>query len=193
MQVGGQDATVDEEGVRFTDPVVEPVGEQVLANLGMDMFVASPRTTQEPSSASHRAGSLVVVWEPPESGQRFVYSICGSDAAVDLRSGLAFAPQDLPLGPGVGPPVVSGGFEPLTPSPEVIPSPAAPGEAAGDRSPPDAFRSAPIGFARELSIWPYVAGVLAVLAAGIGLGRAREAALAPRAAAVACPLEGAHP
>jgi hypothetical protein len=191
MQVGGQDATVDEDGVRFTDPVVEPVGEQVLANLGMDMFVASPRTTQEGSSASHRAGSLVVVWEPPESGQLFIYSICGSDAAVGLRSGMAYVPQGVPAGPGVAPPAVPGSTEPFVRSPEVASPPASDAPAADRTSP--GLRAAPIGFARELSIWPYVAGVIAVLAAGIGLGKAREAALVPRAAAVACPLEGARP
>lgn len=191
VKVAGQDAEVDEDGVRFTDPVVAPVGEQVLANFGMDMFVASPRTSEEPTRASHRAGSLVVVWEPPGSGYVFIYNICGSDAAVDLRSGLAFTV--LPVAPPVAPPLVSGGAV-FSPSP--APLPVAPPVAAPAATPqpkaPEAIGPVPIGFVRNLSLWPYTIGLISVLAAGSGLGRAREAALVPRAAAVTCPLEGAR-
>ena len=194
MKVGGQDAEVDEDGVRFSDPVTAPIGEQVLANFGMEMFVAAPRTTQGTSSASHRAGSLVVVWEPPDSGQRFVYAICGSEAAVELRAGTPFV--TLPsLPPPDAPPTVSDagiGFSPLpAPRPPAVAgaAPAVPAEqpAAEELGP------LPIGFIRDLSLWPYLVGVLSIVAAGFGLGRAREAALAPRAGAVACPLEGARP
>jgi hypothetical protein len=170
--------------------VVAPVGEQVLANFGIDMFVASPRTEQGTSSASHRAGSLVVLWEPPESGQLFVYSICGSDAAVALRRGLGFVPSLPPTTPGAAPaPPGDVGFSgsPLPP----IASPAAPAPAERVEA-PAAIGPVPIGFVRDLSVWPYVVGALSVLAAGIGLGRAREIALMPRTAAIACPLEGAR-
>jgi hypothetical protein len=190
VTVAGQDAVVDEEGVRFTDPVVAPVGEEVLANFGIDMFVASPRTAQEPSSASHRAGSLVVLWEPPESGQLFVYSICGSEAAVALRHGLGFVPPLPPTTPGAVPaPLGDPGFigSPLPP----IASPTARAPAERVEAPAE-IRPVPIGFVRDLSVWPYIVGVFSVLAAGIGLSRARELALMPRTAAIACPLEGAR-
>lgn len=190
VTVGGQDAEVDEEGVRFTDPVFAPVGEQVLANFGMDMFVASPRTEEEPSRASHRAGSLVVVWEPPDSGQRFVYNVCGSDAAVDLRIGLAFVPalpQPVPSAPSA--PRFEGTPSPSSPGP--VPS-AQPPAATSPAVAPESMELDPVDFVRNLALWPYIVGALAVVVAGMGLARGREVVLAPRAGAVNCPLEGAR-
>lgn len=194
MKVGGQDAEVDEDGVRFTDPVTAPIGEQVLANFGIEMFVAAPRTSQAPSAASYRAGPLVVIWEPPESGQRFVYSICGSEAAVELRAGTPFVTLP-PLSSPAPPPGVSdvgGAFAPMPVprppvGPSVTPAPIAESPITEELGP------LPIGFVRDLSLWPYLVGALSVVAAAVGLARARDAALAPRAGAVACPLEGARP
>jgi hypothetical protein len=194
LTVGGQPAEVDEEGVRFTDPVTAPVGEQILSQLGMELFVAAPRAEQEASSASYRAGPLVLVWEPPDSGQRFVYSICGSDSAVSLRTGEAFSPPDastpasLPTAgpaPGRGP----------SAAPAVARAPGAPGPTAAPPAgapAPVALDEVPAAFVRDLAWWPYLLGAACIVAAAAGLRRAHDLSLAPRAV-VACPLEGGRP
>ncbi len=188
MQVGGQDATVDGDGVRFTDPATAPIGEQILSNFGISMFVAAPRTTEGPSSASHRAGSLVVIWDPPGTDYGYTYSICGSDAAVELRLGQGFSPVVDPVVPVEVPPVV---FDDVVfPSaPEIAPTPALAPSVRPAPSVP--ITPQPISFVRDLSIWPYIIGALSVIAAGIGLRRARDTALLARTEAVVCSLEGA--
>ena len=194
MTVGGQPAEVDENGVRFVDPVVAPVGEQILANMGMSMFVASPRTAQDEGRASYRAGPLVVLWEPPESGQLFVYSFCGSEASVSMRTGTAFtSPVTTPTTP-VTPAGSSGGSTSgSTSGGSTTPAPSAPPATTVPPSPPPpSVEAEPIGFVRDLSIWPYIVGAVCTVAAGFGLRRARDGALAARAMTV-CPLEGAHP
>ncbi|MGQ0432173.1 MAG: hypothetical protein ACT452_07180 [Microthrixaceae bacterium] len=196
-KIGGQDAEVDENGVRFTDPATAPIGEQILANFGITMFVAAPRHEVGTSSASHRSGSLVVIWNPPgqtDTNYGYIYEICGSDAAVEVRTGLAYvAPPEIELPPSISEPIsefttVDPVFEP-TIEPTYTPgSPTTPTTPAVRPT----LTTDPIAFVRTLSIWPYILGALCVLASGFGLGRAREAALVPRSAGVACPLEGAR-
>lgn len=193
-KIGGQDAEVDENGVRFTDPATAPIGEQILSNFGITMFVAQPRHEVGASSASHRSGSLVVIWDPPGTDYGYIYEICGSDAAVEVRTGLAFVPSpEIELPPAIDVPLSEGttfepSFEP-TIEPTFTPgSPTTPTTAAVRPT----LTTDPIAFVRTLSIWPYILGALCVLASGFGLGRAREAALMPRSAGVACPLEGAR-
>lgn len=189
VQVGGQDATIDEEGVRFTDPATAPIGDQILSNAGLSMFVAAPRTTQGPASASHRAGSLVVIWDPPGTDYGYTYDICGSDAAVALRLGESFVAGPDPVGP-IDPPLVLNdvAFPTLPGVPTVGPT-ATP---AARPSTPEVITTRPIGFVRDLALWPYVVGALSVVVAGIGLRRAHDVALSSRSAAVVCPLEGAR-
>ena len=192
VTVGGQPAEVDENGVRFVDPVVAPVGEQILANMGMQMFVASPRTTQEEGAASYRAGPLVVLWEPPESGQLFVYSFCGSDASVSMRTGAAFTSPVPTTTPLPRPPAPSGSTTAAPTGGGTTAVTAAPPATTAPPAPPPTIDSEPVGFIRDLAIWPYILGAACTVAAGLGLRRAREGALAPRAMTV-CPLEGAQP
>ncbi|MGQ0830484.1 MAG: hypothetical protein ACT4OV_02290 [Microthrixaceae bacterium] len=190
-KIGGQDAEVDENGVRFTDPATAPIGEQILSNFGISMFVAAPRQEESASSASHRAGSLVVIWDPPGTDYGYIYEICGSDAAVALRTGLGFVPPVLPPGPTT-PPVDGGGvpvYVPPSSGPSFEPPAAAPPATTASTVP--SIEPAPIAFVRDLSLWPYVLGIAFVVAAGLGLASARERALQPRAALVTCPLEGA--
>lgn len=191
-KIGGQDATVDENGVRFTDPATAPIGEQVLSNFGISMFVTAPRQDpKSPSSSSYKSGSLVVIWDPPGTDYGYIYEICGSDASVAVRLGTGFVPPvevTEPIDPElpVGSPVVEPGFVPAPVSGSVAPRTTIPSVGG------DSFVAAPIAFARDLSNLPYVVGALCIVAAGIGLMRAREAALLTRPNAVVCPLEGAH-
>ena len=194
VTIAGQPAEVDEEGVRFIDPIAAPVGEQVLSNFGMEMFVAQPRTTQEEGRASYSAGPLVVLWEPPESGQLFVYSFCGSDASVSIRSGTAFS-QSLPATttPASTPTSAAPSSSGSSPAPVTPPAATTPPATSAPVDDAVALDAEPAGFVRNLSIWPYIVGALCSIAAGYGLRRGRDAALAPRDAALTCPLEGARP
>jgi len=196
-KIGGQDATVDENGVRFTDPATAPIGEQVLSNVGISMYVTAPRQDPKTStSSSYKSGSLVVIWDPPGTDYGYIYEVCGSDASVELRTGLAFVPVPVPdFSPDL-PPVDTpselgdAGFaDSSLVGPVPTPTASSPARKA---APPASIGPVPVGFVRDLSIVPYLIGLLSVVVAGLGLGRAREAALAPRAAAVACPLEGAR-
>ena len=196
LTVGGQPAEVDENGVRFVDPIVAPVGEQILVNFGIEMFVAEPRTEQDGADASYQASPLVVLWEPPESGQLFVYSICGSEASVSIRSGAAFTAPTLPPASPPTPVLPSDpapASRPASTSTPTSAAAAAPPATAPAAEPPPAVESTPAGFVRHLSIWPYIVGALCSVAAGIGLRRGREGLLAPRPVGAACPLEGARP
>lgn len=191
-KIGGQDATVDENGVRFTDPATAPIGEQVLSNFGISMFVTAPRQEPKtPSSSSYKSGSLVVIWDPPGTNYGYIYEICGSDASVAVRLGTGFVPPvdiaepavpDLPIDA----PAVEGVDIAAPVGGSATPRPSTPSETD------DTFVVAPITFARDLSNLPYLFGALCIVAAGIGLMRAREAALLVHPNAVVCPLEGAN-
>ncbi len=192
-KVAGQDAEVDENGVRFTDPATAPIGEQVLSNFGISMFVAAPRQEESPSAANHRSGSLVVIWDPPGTDYGYVYEICGSEASVALRTGSAYVPPVVPPGPSAPPVDVAGGASYVPPSggPSFAPPVFSP--PATTPPPVPSVDAAPIAFVRDLSWWPYLVGAAFVVVAGFGLVGAREQALASRAALVTCPLEGAGP
>lgn len=189
MFIAGQAAEVDEDGVRFVDPVTAPVGEQVLSQMGMEMFVAAPRSEQGAGRAAYHAGPLVVIWEPPESGQLFTYAICGSDAATSLRLGEGFVPGEpgpspVPTAPTLG--VVgdlgAGDLPDATADPPAVSVPPAPPG-------PAAIAVTPAAFVRNLSILPYVLGAVCCALAAWGLARGRERVLAPRLIE-SCSLEG---
>lgn len=194
LTIAGQAAEVDEEGVRFVDPITAPVGEQILAQMGMELFVSSPRTATDGASSSYRSGALVVVWEPPQSGQLAVYTICGSEAVAAVRLGsssVAPPPPAAPAAPAPATPTPRPVAAPVarpaaTPSPPASPAATVPPAAVELGAP------APASFVRELGWWPYLVGALAVVTGAFGLRRARDDVLAQRATAVACPLEGGH-
>lgn len=192
--VAGEEVVIDEEGVRFVDPIVAPVGEQLLSQMGIEMFVAAPRQTQAGERATYGAGPLVIVWELPESGgYRWVYSICGSDADAALRLGTPFQPPAPPAN------VLASGSSPVAPRPSPAPPvPRSPASVASVPAAPPAGTDvaldvAPASFARDLATWPYVLGALCCVAAAIGLVRGRDAAVAARSVAAACPLQGGAP
>lgn len=193
-KIGGQDAEVDENGVRFTDPATAPIGEQVLSNFGIDMYVAQPRHEVGPSSARHQAGSLVVIWDPPETDYGWIYEVCGSNAIVEIRLGEGFTSTTDALGGG---PATTLPFSEITlpVDPIIEGEPFSPGTSdppsAATSDPDPSFISDPISFVRDSTVLPYLFGIICIVVSTIGLGRAREAALVPRADPVACPLEGA--
>jgi hypothetical protein len=193
VTVAGQPAEVDENGVRFIDPVAAPVGEQILSQMGISMFVAQPQASDDPTRPSYRAGALVVVWDLGGSGYFYIYNICGSDTSASVRLGQAFSAPTAPTLPNrpATTPVAPSRSSTTPASPTVAaPTPTAPPAAVETPAAPDLE---PIGFVRNLSIWPYILGALCCVASGFGLRRARDGALAPRSGATVCPLEGARP
>jgi hypothetical protein len=185
LEINGQDATVDENGVRFTDPVVGPLNEQLLSNFGIEMFVSKPQVTDDGPAASYRSGSLIVVWTLGDSGYIAVYTIGGSEARARETLGSAYTPPSFTQ-PTVPPSV--GGFVPPIESTET--TTAAIDQPVATTTPPsDGVSSfAPISFVRELGLWPYVLGLLFTAVAAWGLRRVREDILTPTTD-VTCPLE----
>lgn len=204
LVIAGQEASVDEEGVRFSDPATQAVGDQILSNMGIEMWVAQPTTNVGTNAASYRSGSLVVVWEIPQSGgYTWVYTIGGSSATA--RGNRATAP---PGRPAITPPVSTFGAPALPPTTTIDraapASPIRPGTGVAATPPAatdpaltdapanpsgDLVAALPVGFHRQLSWWPYVLGFLASIAAAAGLRRARLLLLDAHPVPVtSCPL-----
>ena len=180
LEVNGNPATVDEEGVRFSDPAVQPVQENVLTNAGIEMFVTKPRSTNEGDAASYRSGSLVIVWTLGDSGYVVVYSIGGSEADARATRGSPFTP---PTSPGI---VASPSSSPPPDTSPTLGTEPVPTSTPPTAAPTTELAAAPISFTRELGIVPYVIGALFTAAAAWGLWRFREGVI-ERPAALACP------
>lgn len=192
-EAGGSPFVVDEEGVRFTDPLTGPVGEQVLSQMGMSMFVASPSSTNEGDSASYQAGALVVTWEPPESGQLIVYTFGGSTAEVSIRLGTARIPPSGPT-PTTAPATASRPASPpsagATPAaPAARPSTPTPTTETVTRPPEELPVEPAAAFDRNLSWWsPYLVGAGFVLVGSSRLRR-EQALLELPVVSSPCPLD----
>jgi hypothetical protein len=95
LKVGEQDATVDEHGVTFAgntspnpvDAVAQQINEQVLSHMGAELFVTRPvEPAPDGGAARSSSGSLVFVWEIPESGKYgLIVSLGGASVQVRAR------------------------------------------------------------------------------------------------------------
>lgn len=204
LEVGGQPARVDEDGVHFGDQsnpnpgdaVAQQVGEQVLSQLGMEMYVTEPVVEERGNTYSYRSGSLVVVWDVFNQGQGIgVFQVGGSSALV--RANPAAAPPQPPAPAPSLPaaiPTVSGsgstGFVPTPPlaftDPDTPPAPVLP--AAPDE-PIVALDPAPISADLFAGI-PFALVVAALVGSWLvarSLNRIHDELAA--ASAASCPLE----
>ncbi|MCU1374047.1 MAG: hypothetical protein JWO68_1333, partial [Actinomycetia bacterium] len=98
VTVQGQGATIDSTGIHLgpqaapspLDPVVSGAN-QALKAFGMEAFVTKPiEQTGAGGAGLVRSGSVVFVWEPPNSGQRFTVVLGGASAQVEATPGSAF-------------------------------------------------------------------------------------------------------
>ncbi|MCU1373065.1 MAG: hypothetical protein JWO68_351, partial [Actinomycetia bacterium] len=97
VTVQGQGATIDGTGIHLgpqaapspLDPVVSGAN-QALKAFGMEAFVTKPmEQTGAGGAGLVRSGSVVFVWEPPNSGQRFTVVLGGASAQVEATPGSA--------------------------------------------------------------------------------------------------------
>lgn len=201
LEVGGQAATIDEEGVHFGDQggenpaheVVDPTNEELLSHFGIEVFLTRPvEERSEGGVARAHTGSLVVVWKLGDSGQEIVVSLGGAAGRARGAGGLAsggapdvggfFNPPFVgnpAAGDGSGGVQVSGGTM-FPPSPRVGQAPA-PQAAPGSAPTPSVGLDAT--FAREFAKgvtpgWALV-WLLSAALVGMGLHRLRSGILDP--------------
>lgn len=112
LEVAGQPARVDENGVQAgdgttenpADAVAQTVIDDVLSNFAqafqVELYLSKPRSTDQGNIQEHRSGSLVMrlVAGDPEAGQGGdgVIAIGGSNAYAQATSGVPFTATPLP-------------------------------------------------------------------------------------------------
>jgi hypothetical protein len=150
LEVAGQPATVDENGVHFAgsqnpnpvDAVGQAVIDEALANFSdgftVDMYVSKPTTRDEGGVQEYRSGSLVILMtfgDPSGEGGDGAFIIGGSNAYAQATQGFPAPALPTPsIDPVTGPVDSGGGFTPVPTSP---PSPT-PGPVADETAAPEA-------------------------------------------------------
>lgn len=201
LEIAGQPATVDEDGVHFAgsqnpnpvDAVGQAVIDEALANFSdgftVDMYVSEPSTRDEGGVQEYRSGSLVILMtfgDPNGDGGDGAFIIGGSNAYAQASQG--FPAPALPT-PSVDPvvdPVSSGGE--FAPGDTTPPSPSA-GPVPEETAAPEALVPAvevPASPIARFSGVPFVMPFF-ILLASIFIGRGldllhRSIATAPTAA-----------
>lgn len=99
MTIGGQPATVDENGVRIgpasgpANDVVNQIAQQTIKNAGIEFVVSKPTVEVQGSSAKYTAGSLRITWSTPNGAMTVIFG--GATAAVDGSVGSNALLEDL--------------------------------------------------------------------------------------------------
>ena len=99
MTIGGQPATVDENGVRIgpasgpANDVVNQIAQQTIKNAGIEFVVSKPTVEVQGSSAKYTAGSLRITWTTPNGAMTVIFG--GATAAVDGSVGSNALLEDL--------------------------------------------------------------------------------------------------
>lgn len=195
LEIAGHAATVDEEGVRFTDGAVGPANEELLSNFGMEMFVTRPlEDTSKGGEARIHSGALAIRWKLGDSGNHVLVTIGGAGVHVQGAGSLGPPSVDVPsdLGPvpagSVAPTLVATG--PLGGSAPVI-APVAPSLGGAAPAPDVALDVArPAAFFGGIAPGWIVFAVIGAILAGLGMNRLRGAALTDDPSVVTrCPLE----
>lgn len=146
LEIAGQPATVDEDGVHFAgsqnpnpvDAVGQAVIDEALANFSdgftVEMYVSKPTTRDEGGVQEYRSGSLVILMtfgDPKGDGGDGAFVIGGSNSYAQATQGFPAAPLPTPSIDPVADPVSSGGdFAPGATAPPPSTAGPAPEEAA---------------------------------------------------------------
>lgn len=113
LTIAGHAATIDERGIRFDGQggpnplgaVVAPVNDQILANMGMKLYMTTPlEQGNDKGTGRYRSGSVVFVWTIPGSGtnakkdnpQTLIVSLGGASAVASAQKGIGFELPPLP-------------------------------------------------------------------------------------------------
>lgn len=210
MTIGGQPATVDQDGIHFgaqgqpANQALNDAAKQVLAQSGISMVVSAPTKEVKGSNASVTAGSLVITFATGAGNPTFVLTLGGAEASVAAITG-DDSPSLVDLGTSVS---GSGGggsgdvaslldTSPVGVSPGGLGvasgvagsgSPVAPSEHSSGVRNGTQFTNAAV-FGAKPTTFGWV--LLALIAAGLmafGLRRLTDDLLGERAASV-CPLD----
>ena len=150
LEVGGQPATVDEDGVHFAgsqnpnpvDAVGQAVIDEALANFSdgftVDMYVSEPTTRDEGGLQEYRSGSLVILMtfgDASGDGGDGAFVVGGSNAYAQATQGFPAPALPTPTIDPVGEPGSSGGF--VAPG-GTTPPPSTAGPVPEETAAPDA-------------------------------------------------------
>ena len=99
MTIGGQAAYVDDSGVHIGDQgqpanaVVSQIANNALKNGGFSFAVSQPQQDVDGPTSSYTAGSLYIVWKPPQNPSEnvFVIALGGSRVSVTAKPGFDVA------------------------------------------------------------------------------------------------------
>lgn len=203
MSVGGIPVTVDDNGVTVAgnnqphDPVLQSTVNTLLQNAGMTIVLSKPTKEVDGGYVTYDAGSLVMVWMPPNNPSRNIVVMKVGGARVVSGATLADAapPTSVPTLPPatprpVQPPVQQPVSAPVadTPLPPRTDTPAA--EPAPVTAPEAPLAVVPRALERGKGIPPAVAALTALGGLLLLAGTLQVPALvAPRPLAAHCPLE----
>ena len=203
VKIGGQPATIDENGVRVGDAnqpanaIVNQIAQQALSEAGIEIVVSKPSKEVDGAGATVTAGSVVFTWTTPNGPNGVVFG--GASASVNGGAGIddllddltgdfdATGADTLPTDSGglgdlgsVGAPLDTG----ATDGPDTgATTPAADdNEVALDTQP-----AVELG-GRRLKAGEVVLGLLGAALVAVGMRRLSSDVLAERAVATACPL-----
>jgi hypothetical protein len=96
MTIAGQRAYVDESGVHIgtqgspANAAASAIANKALAGFGIETYVSQPQTSVEGASATYVAGSLLIIWEPPQNDHHNIFTITFGGARVSVASSPAF-------------------------------------------------------------------------------------------------------
>ena len=95
MTIGGQAAYVDDNGVHIgsqaqpANAVVSQIANNALKNGGFSFYVSQPQQETNGATSSYTAGSVYVLWKPPQNPSEnvFVIALGGSRVSVTAQPG----------------------------------------------------------------------------------------------------------
>lgn len=206
LVVGGQPATVDERGVHFgdqsnpnpADAVAQAVGDNVLTNIGMTMYLVKPQSRTEGGLASYRSGSLVIEWDVFDQHQGIgVLMIGGATAFADASPASDVTLPTLPpvtsapLEPSLTVPPAVGGIATTPPSlggELSTPPPASTGGGDEQAAGPTSFAAEPASYFKGISPGMVILALAGAGMIGAGFRRLQDGVL--DIVEGECPLEG---
>jgi hypothetical protein len=142
MTVAGVPVVVDEHGVTVASqhgtvpPGAAATVNTALSALGMTIALSTPTQARDGGTISYDAGSLLVLWKPPNSSNTFTASLGGSRVVAGASRSSSYLPLPLPSGavpivqqqpPAVGQPAPAPAVPGSDPVPPVVPAPTTAG------------------------------------------------------------------
>ena len=202
MEIAGQKAYVDETGVHIgqqgqpANATADQIAAQALGGAGVQTYTSRPQSHVDGSSADFTAGSLILMWIPPNNPSKnvFIMTLGGARVSVAGAPGSDVASaSETPVSEAAAPTDIGG-------TAAIPGTPAVPGSAdLGTSAPVTGGGATPsVRLPSERPVlastfagidWGWILlGLAIVVLMGLASRRVRED-LVDRGAAAACPLE----